>query len=302
MAFGAEFDVIDKAEFERIIPPDATVEQLAADFSFIEGPVWFNDAKGGYLLFSDLPKNTIFRWAEGADVTEWRNPAQGANGNTKDLQGRLVTCEQTPRRVAVTEPDGTVRAIVDAFDGKKFNSPNDVVVTSDGTVWFTDPPYGVPKGQEREIATQNVFRHDPKTGKTTAVITDMQMPNGLAFSPDEKLLYVAESQWNGAKDIQVFDVNVDGSVGNRRVFAALDRTRKDGVPDGIRVDRDGRVWSSFADGVQIFSPTGRPIGTILTPHTVTNLTFGGPDGRMLYMTASKVLCRVPTNVAGATNR
>lgn len=302
MAFGADMHVVDADEMAKVIATDAKLEILQPGFKFIEGPVWFNDDKGGYLLFSDQPANAIYKWVEGSPATIFRQPSQVANGNIKDLQGRLVTCEQTLRRVAVTEADGTIKPIVDLFEGKKFNSPNDVVVKSDGTVWFTDPPYGVPNGEKREIDTQNVFRHDPKTGKTTAVITDMDMPNGLAFSHDEKILYVAESQSKGPRDIKAFDVNDDGTVGNGRIFCALDQSIKKGVPDGIRVDRDGRLWSSAGDGVQIFSPAGKPIGTILTPETVTNLTFGGPDGTMLYLTASKTLCRIQTKVTGATGR
>lgn len=302
MVFGADLFVADEAEMTKVIAPDAKVEELQKGFRFIEGPVWFNQ-DGGYLLFSDQPANALYKWADnGQPATIWRQPSQRSNGNIKDLQGRLVTCEQELRRVAVTERDGTVKPIVDSFDGKKFNSPNDVVVKSDGTVWFTDPPYGVPRGEKREIETQNVFRHDPATGKTTAVITDMSMPNGLAFSQDEKRLYVAESDSKGPRDIKVFDVNADGTVANGRTFAALDQSRRKGVPDGMRVDRDGRLWSSAGDGVQIFAPDGKHIGTILTPETVTNLTFGGADGKMLYMTATNVLRRVRVNVPGATDR
>lgn len=307
MGFSQDIHAVDAAEMAKVIDSAAKVETCVDQtFGFIEGPVWFPDSSvkgGGYLLFSDQPANSIFKWSEGQpQAVVWRKPSQVANGNTKDLQGRLVTCEQTLRRVGVTEKDGTMKAVVDSFEGKKFNSPNDVVVKSDGTVWFTDPPYGVPKGEQREIDTQNVFRFDPKTGKTRAVITTMDMPNGLAFSPDEKTLYVAESEWNGTKDIKAFPVNADGTLGEMTVFAALDRTKKDGVPDGIRVDKDGRVWSSFGDGVQIFLPDGKHIGTILTPQTVTNLTFGGPDGTTLYLTASKMLCRIQMKVTGATNR
>ncbi len=307
MGFGQDIVALDEAEMAKVISADAKVEMcLDQTFKFIEGPVWFNDASvtgGGYLLFSDQPANSIYKWSEGQkEAAVFRNPSYVANGNVKDLQHRLVTCEQALRRVAMTEADGTVTVIVDRFEGKKFNSPNDVVVTSDGCVWFTDPPYGVPKGEKREIDTQNVFRHDPKTGKTTAVITDMKMPNGLAFSPDEKTLYVAESDGNGPRDLKAFPVNPDGTLGEMRVFAALDQSRKKGVPDGLRVDKDGRVWSSAGDGVQIFLPDGKHIGTIVTPQTVTNLTFGGPDGKTIYMTATKVLCRVETKMTGANDR
>jgi gluconolactonase len=307
MSFSQDIHAIDKAEMAKVIDASAAI-QVCVDqkFGFIEGPVWFPDTSvkgGGYLLFSDLRANCMFKWSDGEPAAVvWREPSQGSNGNTKDSQGRLVTCEHTMRRVTVTETDGTIVPVVDSFAGKKFNSPNDVVVKSDGTVWFTDPPYGLPKGQARDILTQNVFRFDPRTGKTTAVITNMDMPNGLAFSVDEKTLYVAESLHNGPKDIKAFPVNDDGTLGPMRVLAALDRSRKDGVPDGIRVDRDGRVWSSAGDGVQIFTPDGRHIGTILTPMTVTNLTFGGPDGTTLYMTATTTLCRIQTKVTGATNR
>lgn len=210
-----------------------------------------------------------------------------------------MTCEHSGRRVAVLEKDGMLRTVVDYFEGKKLNSPNDVVVKSDGTLWFTDPEYGLktdPATKQRvgkEQPGNYVYRHDPKTGKTTAVVKDFVQPNGLAFSPDEKKLYVADS--GTPRHIRVFAVAPDGTLSGGAVFCTIDK----GGPDGIRVDRDGRVWSSAGDGVQIFAADGRRIGKILTPEAAANLCFGGSDGKTLFMTARKSLYSVPVLVTGA---
>ena len=182
-AEGEPFLIKNETEFRKCVAADARVEKLAGDMGFTEGPAWHPD---GFLVFSDIPNNELKKWTKAGGLTTFRKPSQNVNGNTIDLQGRLVSAEHSGRRVSVTEKDGTVNAVVTEYDGKKFNSPNDVVVKSDGTFWFTDPPYGLPRGATKEQEGHYVFRHDPKSKKTTVVIKDSNMPNGLVFSPDEK--------------------------------------------------------------------------------------------------------------------
>jgi gluconolactonase len=286
------------AELAKCVNAGATVAKLAGDMGFIEGPVWVPASAA--LVFSDIPNDELKQWTAKGGVTTFRKPSRNANGNTLDLTGRLLTCEHTGRRVAVQDKSGSLTTLVDSFDGKKLNSPNDVVVKSDGTVWFTDPEYGLknkPGTKEKEDKQQAgnyVFRHDPKTGKTTAVVKDFVQPNGLAFSPDEKKLYVADS--GTPRHIRVFDVGADGTLTNGRVFCSIDK----GGPDGIRVDKDGRVWSSAGDGVQVFAIDGSRIGRILVPEAPANLCFGGEDGKTLFMTARKSLYSVKVLVTGAS--
>ena len=293
----AEFQISDAAEFARCVPTGAKVEKLAVDMNFIEGPAWMKT--GGFLVFSDIPKNELKQWSVATGVKTYRAPSQNANGNTLDLTGRLVTCEHSGRRVAVQEKDGTVRTLVDSFEGKKLNSPNDVVVKSDGTLYFTDPDYGLKNNpttkqkEGREQAGNFVYRHDPKTGRTTALIRDFVQPNGLAFSPDEKNLYIADS--GAPKHIRRFAVAADGTLSGGEVFCKIDV----GGPDGIRVDQAGRVWSSAGDGVQIFSPAGVMVGKILVPETPANLCFGGTDGKTVFITARTSLYAIKVSVTGA---
>lgn len=284
------FVIANADEFKKCVAAEARVQKLAGDMAFLEGPAWHPD---GFLVFSDIPNNELKKWTKEGGVTTFRKPSGNANGNTIDLQGRLVTAEHSGRRISVTAKDGTVGALVDRFDGKKFNSPNDVVVKSDGTVWFTDPPYGLPRGQQKEQEGQYVFRFDPKTGKTTVLVKDFDRPNGLVFSPDEKKLYVADS--GQPKHIRVFNVNSDGTVTEGRVFCKIDK----GGPDGIRCDGGGRIWSSAEDGVQIFAPDGALIGKILVPESPANLCFGGSDGKTLFITARKSLYSIPVLVGAA---
>jgi gluconolactonase len=286
------FDVRDKAEFAKIVPDGAKLEKLAGDMKFTEGPVWSDD-DGGYLLFSDIPSNQIKRWDAKKGLGVFRDPSNYSNGNTRDAEGRLITCEHAARRVTRTEKDGTVTVLADKFDGKRLNSPNDLVVKSDGTIWFTDPPYGVPKGDVRELDKQYVFRLDPKTKELKAVIADCDMPNGLAFSPDEKRLYVADS--GKPTHIRVWDVAADGTLSGGGVFSKIDQ----GAPDGIRVDSAGRVYSSAKDGVHVFAPDGKLIGKILVPETPANLCFGGKDRNELYITAKTGLYRIKLAATGA---
>lgn len=291
-ASAVDFDIRDEAEFRKIVSPDARVEKLASGFRFTEGPVWF-EKDGGFLIFSDIPANELKKWTPNG-LTTFRNPSQNANGNTIDLQGRLVTSEHSGRRVSVTLDDGKVETIIDQFQGKKFNSPNDVVVKSDGTLWFTDPDYGL-GGKPQEIEGNWVFRHDPKTQKTTALVKDFDKPNGLCFSPDETRLYVADS--GRPKHIRVFEVQGD-SLGEGKVFCKIDN----GGPDGIRSDSQGRVWSSAGDGVHIFAPDGKLIAKILVPEGPANLCFGGKDFKTVFITARTGLYKISVNVAGHRNK
>ena len=289
-ADAGSFVIKNESEFKKCVGAEARLEKLAGDMGFLEGPAWQPD---GFLVFSDIPTNELKRWTKEAGVTTFRKPSRNANGNTIDLQGRLMTAEHSGRRISVAEKDGTVKALVEQFDGKKFNSPNDVVVKSDGTVWFTDPPYGLPQGEKKEQEGNYVFRFDPKHGQVSVVAKDFDMPNGLCFSPDEKRLYVADS--GKPKHIRVFEVKGDGSATGGDLFCKIDK----GGPDGIRCDAEGRIWSSAGDGVHLFAPDGALIGKILVPEAPANLCFGGTDGKTRFITARKSLYSIPVLVSGA---
>lgn len=283
---------VGKAEaFHQLVAADAKVEKLGTGMKFLEGPCWIK-ADGGWLVFSDIPSNELKKWTAAGGVTTWRTPSNNANGNLLDQQGRLISCEHSSRRVTRTKADGTIEVLVDSFDGKNLNSPNDVAVKSDGTLWITDPPYGIPKDQKQEQAAQNVFRFDPaapdKSKAMTVVAADFDRPNGLCFSPDEKLLYIADS--GKTKHIRVFTVKDDGTLSDGKVFATLDK----GAPDGIRCDAQGNVWSSAGDGVRVYAPDGTWLGTVLTPEGAANLCFGGADGKTLFITARTSLYAIPT--------
>jgi gluconolactonase len=282
----------------------AAVERLATGFRWAEGPVWFGD--GRYLLWSDIPNNRIMKWEEetGA-VSVFRKPSNNANGNTRDRQGRLVTCEHDARRVTRTEYDGTITVLIDRFEGKRLNSPNDVVVKSDDSIWFTDPPFGILANYEGHIDTQelptNVYRLDPKTGRATVVAGDIPRPNGLCFSPDETRLYVVVSG-TSPRGLKVYDVVSDGTgLANGRQFVD---PGPNGTPDGIRCDIDGNVWAGWGmredlDGVMVFSPTGKPIGRIGLPERCANLCFGGVKRNRLFMASSQSLYALYVNTQGA---
>jgi gluconolactonase len=292
VAAAADFEIRDQAEFRRIFPSGARVERLATGMRFVEGPVWMPGKDGGFLVFSDIPANELKKWSRAKGLETFRSPSNNANGNTLDREGRLVTAEHGARRVSRTEKDGTVVTLVDSFEGKKLNSPNDVVVKSDGSLWFTDPPYGL-DGRPKEQDGNYVFRYDENSRAMTVVAKDFDMPNGLCFSPDEKKLYIADS--GKPRHIRVFEVNADGALGGGAVFATIDK----GGPDGIRCDAAGRVWSSSGDGAQIFAPDGRLIARILLPESAANLAFGGPKGTTLFLTARTSLYSVETRVKGA---
>ncbi len=303
-----QFDVRNAAEWEKIVSATAKVERLATGFQFVEGPVW-SSRNGGYLLFSDIPANRIYQYTARTGAEVWREPSHHANGNTRDNEGRLITCHHGTRTVTRTSHDGaSIETLAEEYQGKRLNSPNDVVVKSDGTIWFTDPPYGLPKGTEgKELDKQHVFRLDPNTLELTSVIDDFSRPNGLCFSPDEKRLYIGDSDPKLAH-IRVFDVTEDNTLANGRIFCRIDT----GVPDGIRTDRDGRLYSSAGDGVHVFSPDGELIGKILTPlvphpkkpgemhrETASNLRFGGADNQTLFITALTSLYGIQMKVPGA---
>ena len=264
------------------------MQQIAKDLKFTEGPVWM---PGGFLVFSDIPANQLKRWDSKGGLATFREPSQNANGNTLDAKGQLVTAEHGGRRVSRTDAAGTVTAVVDSFEGKKLNSPNDAVVKSGGSIWFTDPDYGL-AGRAKEQAGNYVYRFDPATSKIEAVIKDFDKPNGLCFSPDESKLYVADS--GAPRHIRVFPVAGAG-LGTGTVFAKIDK----GGPDGIRCDAGGRVWSSSGDGAQIFSSEGKLIARILLPQSAANLAFGGKGGKTLFLTARTGVYMVPTLVTDA---
>jgi gluconolactonase len=290
------FEIVDPA-FASFVMGNAPVKRLATGFDWVEGPVWFGDA--GALLFSDIPNNRILRWTEDG-VSTFRAPSNYANGHTRDRQGRLVSCEHGTRRVTRTELDGSLTVIADGYDGKRLNSPNDVIVATDGAIWFSDPHYGIMTNYEGFKAEQElpcaVYRIDP-SGEVEAMITDMACPNGLAFGPDEGRLYVADTGRMFGDDpqhIRVYDM-VAGRPVNGRVFHAIDP----GCADGVRVDADGNLWSSAADGVHCIGPDGRLMGKVLVPEVVSNICFGGRAKHRLFITATTSLYAVVLNRIGA---
>ena len=293
------YEIFDK-RFRSLMVGIAHLDKLADGCIWAEGPVWFAD--GGYLLWSDIPNNRMLRWTPETGVSTFRAESNNSNGNTRDRRGRLVTCEHLTRRVTRTEPDGSITVIADKHKGKRLNSPNDVIVKSDDSIWFSDPSYGIMTEFEGSRSEQEqggcyVYRVDPKSGEITTVVEDFVKPNGLAFSPDEKVLYVADSAAshdpNAPHHIRAFDV-VDGKkLTNSRVFCDI----KVGIPDGFRVDVNGNVWTS-ADGVECYAPDGTLLGRIKVPEVVANVTFGGKRRNRLFITATTSLYAVYVNTTG----
>ncbi len=283
------FDIRSEA-FRDILAPDSRLTKLAGDFQFTEGPVWV--AEGDYLLFSDIPANRIYRWSKADGLSVWREPTGNSNGNTLDRQGRLITCEHSARRLSRTEQDGAVIALASQFGWRRLNSPNDVVVKADGTIWFTDPPYGI-KPEMQEQPRQYVFRLDPN-GTLTALADDFDKPNGLCFSPDESLLYIADSS-RERHHVRVFRVTPTNTLADGRLFATIEP----GVPDGMRMDTAGRLYSTAGDGVQVFAPSGELLGIIQVPQAPANCTFGDADKRTLYITAKTSLYSIRLAAQGA---
>lgn len=279
----------------------SNLEELHSGMQWSEGPVWFADTQ--CLLFTDIPSNKILRWVNGQSVSVHRSPSNKSNGLTRDRQGRLVACESGARRVTRTELNGEIKIVADAFNGAKLNSPNDVVVGSDGSIWFTDPDYGIRNDYTgfratREQAACNVFRVDGMTGEIRSATSEMSRPNGLAFSPDEKTLYVADSGIShnpqGPHHIVAFDV-IENSLANRRIFAEIEG----GVPDGFRVDVDGNLWiCSVYNGIQVFASDGELIGQVNVPGSASNLCFGGDALNRLFITCGPKLYSLYTGTRG----
>jgi gluconolactonase len=291
--------------FEKYWLKLSCVERLATGCRWAEGPVYFGD--GRFLLWSDIPNNRILKWEEetGA-VSIFRKPSTFANGNTRDRQGRLVTCEHGGRRVTRTEYDGSITVLMDSFEGKRLNSPNDVVVKSDGAIWFTDPVFGILgdyEGYKSDSEIEpNVYRLDPESGKATIVAEGVLGPNGLCFSPDEARLYVVESRGVPNRKILAYDLTDGGrKLTNKRVLIDAGP----GTPDGMRCDVDGNLWcgwgmgSAQLDGVMIFSPAGKPIGRITLPERSANVCFGGLKRNRLFMAASQSVYALYVNTQGA---
>ncbi|MCZ6679369.1 MAG: SMP-30/gluconolactonase/LRE family protein [Candidatus Poribacteria bacterium] len=278
-----------------LIDADAQVKQLGTGCQFTEGPIW--NATGRFLLFSDIPANQMKKWTPESGITNFRVPSGKSNGLTYDKQGRLIACEHANRRVSRTEADGTVAAIASVYDGKRLNSPNDVVVKSDGGVYFSDPPYGLTAAfgaeGEQEIDFQGVYRLAPDGQTLTLLIDDFDRPNGLCFSPDESILYINDT---ARIHIRAFDVQSDGTIANGRIFA--EESGEDGAPDGMKVDGQGNVYVTGPGGIWIFNPSGKHLGIIKVPEKAANLAWGGDDWRTLFITASTSIYSVQCKVSG----
>jgi len=289
--------------FDKYRLPLAGVERLATGCRWAEGPVWFGD--GRYLLWSDIPNNRVMRWDEATgQVGEFRTPSNYANGATRDRQGRLIHCEHGGRRIVRTEYDGSITVLMDRFEGKRLNSPNDVIVASDGAIWFTDPVFGISGNYEGYKADpelpQNVYRIDAQTGEATVAADDILGPNGLCFSPDESILYIVESRGEPTRKILAYDV-VDGAkLTNKRIHIDAGP----GTPDGMRCDVDGNLWCGWGmgdpalDGVMVYADDGDLIGRIALPERCANVCFGGRANSRLFMAASHSVYALYVNVAG----
>lgn len=294
------YDIRDD-RFSDLLILNAFLEELCSDCLWAEGPVWCED--WGHLIWSDIPNNRMMRWSAQTGVSVFRQPSDFTNGNTRDNQGRLVSCQHGTRRVVRTEIDGTLTVLADSYRGGKLNSPNDVVVHEDGSIWFTDPTYGIISDyegyrSEPEQPCRGVYRIDPQSGEVTLAVDDFVQPNGLAFSPDHSKLYVADSGFShdpsAPHHIRVFDVAGDGRLSGGDVFADIDT----GVPDGFRLDWEGRLWCSAGDGVHCFEADGTLLGKILIPQTVANVVFGERLRNRLFIAASRSVYALHVNTRG----
>jgi gluconolactonase len=294
--------VIENPSFESLIDPTAAIEWLGGGCVWAEGPAWLPRQQA--VIWSDVRRNRIMRWTEAHGAEVDRTDVEFTNGRTLDLEGRLVVCSQGHRRIERVEHDGTITPLVADYEGARLNSPNDVVVKSDGSIWFTDPPYGILSSEEGHAADPElpgcyVFRLDPVSGALTIVTDLLVHPNGLAFSVDESILYISDTSGGndpaGNHHIMAFDVEDGTTLRNPRVFAEI----TPGLADGFRVDRTGHVFSSAGDGIHVLTPEARRIGKIPIPEVTSNCVFGGPDGTDLYITASTSLYRIRTKTSGA---
>ena len=285
-----------KREFGDIVPKSSKLEKIATGFMFTEGPVW--DASQGCLFFSDIPANKIRKWTKAKGAELIREPSGKSNGLTIDKQGRLIACEHANRRVSLTEKDGKVVTIADKYNGKKLNSPNDVVVKSDGSIYFTDPPYGLTaefgKLGEQEQPFQGVYRLSADGKTLTLLIDDFDRPNGLAFSPDESLLYIDDT---ARVHVRVFDVQPDGTIANGRIFADL-KSDAEGNVDGMKIDSEGNAYVTGPGGVSILDPSGKKLGIIEMPEVSANVAWGEDDWKTLFITASSSVYKIRLNIAG----
>lgn len=288
--------------FDALLLPDSKLEKLADGGRWVEGPCALED---GSVIWSDIPNNRLLRWSETEGVSTFRQPSNFANGNTRDLEGRLISCQHGTRSVTRTEHDGSITNLVDNYHGMRLNSPNDVVVKSDGTIWFTDPAYGImAKTVEGtpspyEVPGDFVYRFDPETGELTVVASDFVKPNGLAFSPDEQRLYIGDTSGShdpfGNHHLRVFDVVDDGRrLANGRLFTEI----TPGLPDGFRFDHNGYLYISSADSIQVYTEDGEQLGKIFVPETSANCTFGGPEKNRLFITATTSLYAITLNTRG----
>ncbi len=281
------------ARIWQIVPPGAQLEQIATGFGFTEGPVW----RGDHLLFSDIPGNRILRYDDtgaGAKITTFRSPSGSSNGQTLDRSGRLITCEHSTRRVTRTEKDDSISVLAERYQGRRLNSPNDVVVSSDGHVYFTDPPYGLSDpATQQELPFSGIFRLTPD-GELTLLVDDFEMPNGLAFSPDETVLYVDDS---ARRHVWAFDVRPDGTLSNGWLLIDM-RSPAAGAPDGMKIDRQGTIYCTGPGGLWVIQPDGKCLGRIILPELPANLAWGGPEWSTLYITARSSLYRLRLMATG----
>lgn len=300
--FHGSIEKLDPA-LDALIAPDAKIEVLASGFNWSEGPVW----RDGGIVFSDVPENTVFGWKEGDTSAKvilkpsgsLKGDGQGSNGLQVDAQGNLILCQHGERRIARLGKDGTFTSLADKYEGKRFNSPNDLVIAKSGTIFFTDPPYGLKKGEAPELPQHGVYSVTP-AGKVSLVISDIRFPNGIALSPDQKTLYVAVSDPKNTR-VMAYDLQDDGSAKNGRVFfnaQPLKSAERKGGCDGMKVDSNGNIWTTGPGGVLIISKDGKHLGSILTGQATANCAFGGADHNTLYITADMFLLRVKTLAKG----
>jgi len=297
--------------FDKLVPPDAKVEKLADGFTWVEGPIW--NREGQFLLFSDIPANSVHKWQEGKGVSLFLKPSgytgsspfagkePGSNGLTLDAAGRLVLCQHGDRRIARLEKDGRQTLLADRYDGKRLNSPNDLAFKSNGDLYFTDPPFGLPKAFDdpgKEMGLQGVYRLS-SDGTLMLLIKDLKAPNGIAFSPDENILYISDADPKRAA-WWAYDVKEDGRVTNGRIFFDATRWRKDPFfgPDGLKVDKDGNLFGARPGGISVFAPDGTHLGSIEIGGATSNLNWGN-DGSVLYITGGSAIYRIKTTTKGA---